>query len=778
MEIIKCKCSFITSVSADKTFVTADFVNQATKKHFRAKGKNTIPPYCSTTLTVNVTGQWQEYQKDGKTYQIFDVVKFEPLQYESQESFLGYLQTCYKGVGPKTAAKILYMLGDKYEEFEEKVLVDGFFDKAVGKKLAKSLKEQKISQNNQDDVYKLLNSAGISEKKINEFRNEFGKDAMQSLEYNPFILYERFGVSFSSADAVCIMLSSSNPDLIKSYKRISTCAKYVLKNKIAYQGHTYATTTQLVSYTLEKLNDNKVEELRVSKKDVLKALNDMLKNGEIVCGSIKKTQNELSDTWYVYDKFYYEAEDYISKRIAKMVATDCKYKDQEKIIRIIKECEKEANITLEAKQREAVLMVLNNKFSVITGSAGTGKTTVLKICIAAYKKLHRGNCSITLTAPTGRAAMRMALSTKLESGASTIHSLLGLTGEDGFDDMVTPNTVESDILFIDEASMCEIGLFYKLLYNTDEYTKIVLIGDPNQLPPVGAGEVLKSIIESNSVPVTKLSVIYRQLETSTIVYNATKIMNGDTKIKTGKDFIFYPYNNVADIKNSLLFAFMKELDEIKNIREIQIITPLREKGELSALSFNKAVQEIVNPLKITSSGNTNYPPSYLTTNGLRIRKGDKVICQKNTELIKNGDIGIVLDMENTEDGKKLSSATIQFEGQDPIEFTRENLSDMNLTLGYAITVHKSQGSEFKSVLMPISVENKVMLRRNLFYTAVTRAKDKFILSGSANEVMYSIRNNLQDYRRTCLAAEIKKNVQTLKPKDKSNVSAEYYTSLL
>ena len=519
-----------------------------------------------------------------------------------------------------------------------------------------------------------------------------------------------------------------------------------------------------------------------------KELYDMCKVSELVCGKIKVKGQlaEADKSWWVYDAYYYKAEEYISKRIAEMANFRYKYTEatKAKYISTIKECEKDAGIELEAKQREAVMSVLSNKISVITGSAGTGKTTVLKVCIAVLKKLHKGQCKVTLTAPTGRAAMRMSLATGLETGASTIHSLLGLTGQEDENVEVTPNQVSTDVLFIDEASMCELSLFYKLLYNTDEHAKIVLIGDPNQLPPVGAGEVLKSIIESESVPVTKLSVIYRQLETSSIVYNATKIMTGKHDIRLDDDFVYYRYSDPKQIKAAVLYAFEKELEAVKDVREVQIITPLREKGELSALSFNKAVQEMLNPLhtSVSSAGNTIYPLSYQTGTGLRIRKGDKIICQKNTPEIKNGEIGIVMSM-TSDDNKKFKSAVISFERRDPIEFTREELSDMNVTLGYAITVHKAQGSEFKSVLMPIAEENKTMLRRNLFYTSVTRAKEKFTLVGDEKEITYAIKNNSQDYRRTCLASKIKEKVNSLKPKsskssDEAKKHQEYQLTLV
>lgn len=783
-----CKCAYIINVSSDKSFVVADLIDEGTKKRFKAKGKNTIPPYVAPMLTVEVTGVWEEYKRDGKTCKIFDVTRFEPLQYESTESFVGYLQTCYKGIGPKTAAKILNALDGQYTKFGEKINEEGYFNKAIGKKLAKSLVEQYKNHEKQDEVYKIMQAAGISEKKINEFRNTYGKGAMEVLESNPYVLYTQYKTSFNSAEAVCMMMLGTHPELLKSQERIDACVHYLLKNKVALQGHTYVNSRQLLEYTLRKLNENKVKELWVNKEDVSKKLYDMCKVSELVCGKIKVKGQlaEADKSWWVYDAYYYKAEEYISKRIAEMANFRYKYTEatKAKYISTIKECEKDAGIELEAKQREAVMSVLSNKISVITGSAGTGKTTVLKVCIAVLKKLHKGQCKVTLTAPTGRAAMRMSLATGLETGASTIHSLLGLTGQEDENVEVTPNQVSTDVLFIDEASMCELSLFYKLLYNTDEHAKIVLIGDPNQLPPVGAGEVLKSIIESESVPVTKLSVIYRQLETSSIVYNATKIMTGKRDIRLDDDFVYYRYSDPKQIKAAVLYAFEKELETVKDVREVQIITPLREKGELSALSFNKAVQEMLNPLhtSVSSSGNTIYPLSYQTGTGLRIRKGDKIICQKNTPEIKNGEIGIVMSM-TSDDNKKFKSAVISFERRDPIEFTREELSDMNVTLGYAITVHKAQGSEFKSVLMPIAEENKTMLRRNLFYTSVTRAKEKFTLVGDEKEITYAIKNNSQDYRRTCLASKIKEKVNSLKPKsskssDEAKKHQEYQLTLV
>ena len=766
-ETIRAKCLYVTMVSDDRSFVVADFLNEATQKRFKASGRNSIPPYCSPDMLFDAIGNWSTYQKNGVKYEFFDVKKIEPIPYASRESFIGYLTTTYKGIGQKTANKLLNALRGDYASFKEKAYDYEFLKKAVGKKTAASIVEQTKELEEEDELYKTLQAAGISPLRIRAFKEKYGADATSVLTDNPYILYEQYHSSFASCEKLCMTLLQKNPDLITSYERISSCINYVMRNSVAFRGHTYVGTVDLPNMVLRKLNEGKVSGLCVSIKDINRALNEMLSENKIVCGKV-------SSNFVAYDAFYYNAEKYISERIAEMCSTKYSFDEKlrEKYRKAILDAEAEHGITLEEKQREAVMMVLTNKFSVITGSAGTGKTTVLNVCISAYENVSGGNTDIVLTAPTGRAALRMAEATGLRYSASTIHSLLGLTGEEDDTSARTPQQVNCDVLFVDESSMCEIGLFYKLLYNTDQFTKIVLIGDPNQLPPVGAGEVLKSVIESHVVPTTKLSVIYRQLNSSKIVYNATQVMNGNNKLQTGSDFVYYPYPKEEDIKQIVLKTFSEELKRINDIREVQIITPMREKGVISAQSLNAAIQAMVNPIPEFTSTGEKYKPLYIAlTNGLRAYKGDKVICQKNTKEVKNGDIGIIKRMYHPEDSKKIT-VEIEFEGREVMEFTPEQLTEMQLNLGYAITVHKSQGSEFKSVILPVAEENKVMLRRNLFYTAITRAREKFILIGGADKVCYAIQNNAQDFRRTCLASRITAEYDKLNPKPKTPKTPE------
>ena len=225
--------------------------------------------------------------------------------------------------------------------------------------------------------------------------------------------------------------------------------------------------------------------------------------------------------------------------------------------------------------------------------------------------------------------------------------------------------------------------------------------------------------------------------------------------------MFYPYAKSEDVLNTILYTFKQELERTGDICEVQVITPLREKGILSAVSVNRAVQEMVNPkvMRKNRYGELKKPLSVSASNGLKIRKGDKVICQKNTKYAKNGDIGIVKDIYIPEGSRKLEIRA-EFENYGEKTYSADEFREMNVSLGYAITVHKAQGSEFKTTIMPVAAENKVMLRRNLFYTAVTRAKEKFILVGDAQEIMYSIKNNAQERRNSCLAGRIYRETQT------------------
>ena len=739
MEKIKARCSFVISYSEDKSFVVADLINLTTGKRFKAKGVNSLPYFCSSDLEFFVSGDWTKY----KGTDVFNVETFKPLLYESEESFLGYLKTCFHGIGPKKAKKVLKALDGDYKRFATVAEDKEWLQKNLGSSLGNNIYQQYCEKKEKNEFEILLTAGGLSIQKCKKIEANFESptEAFKEIKTNPYLLYQDFNLPWITTDKIALMLLPENPQILKSYERIKTATHYVLKSKIAFQGDTYTEPEDLTKKVLYVLNHNKMPEQTIEKTEVLKALNKMTVEKEIVCGKI---ENKFA----VYDSFYFDAENFISKRIAEIVSFRKIKTSAEKVQQVISSLEKTEGISLSLKQKDAVISVLNNNFSVITGGAGTGKTTVLNFCIKANEALNP-NSKITLAAPTGRAATRMAASTGLQAG--TIHSLLGITEETDMSILETPQQIDSNLLFVDEASMVDMDLFYRLLYNTNIGCKVILIGDPNQLPPVGAGEVLKSIINSDVVPVTRLNVVHRQLEESQIVYNANKILCGQSDLVTGKDFVFFPFNEALQIKEAVLNLFQSELDRIQDITEVQVITPLREKGILSSTSLNKEIQNLVNAEKMieTSSGEQRKQYYFAALNEIKIRKGDKVICQKNTKEAKNGDIGVMKNIIKNPESNKLEYY-IQFEKANTQIFSAEQLREMNLTLGYAITVHKSQGSEFKSVILPIAEENRVMLKRNLFYTAVTRAKDKFFLVGEYKEAKFAIKNNVERQRKTCL----------------------------
>jgi len=334
----------------------------------------------------------------------------------------------------------------------------------------------------------------------------------------------------------------------------------------------------------------------------------------------------------------------------------------------------------------------------------------------------------------------MSEATKWE--AKTIHSKLAIDNEGAVN-----QEIDEDIVFIDEMSMTGSSLFYKILNNAAPHTKFVFLGDPQQLPSVESGNVLSDIINSGIVPVVKLDVIYRQCLNSLIISNANKIIKGIRDFDTGPDFVFIDKTGSENIQKETVDVLKDELfNGNLDLDNIQIITPMREKGYLSAKQINYACQNLINPLR---TGQISFK-----ANGYEFRTYDKIICQKNTDDIKNGDIGFIEAIYKEDNTIK---ADVSFYGGTfDLTLTKENFKELNFALAYAITVHKSQGSEFQVVILPVSNENKIMLKRNLLYTAVTRASDKMMIIGSRIHYWDAVSNNVITPRNTALTGRLQK----------------------
>ena len=403
--------------------------------------------------------------------------------------------------------------------------------------------------------------------------------------------------------------------------------------------------------------------------------------------------------------------------------------------KLIREAQKDLAITLSQKQEEAVLKAFQNRVSIITGGPGTGKTTVQKVLLYLNEKIKGGR--VLLTAPTGRASRRMSESTGL-SGAKTIHSALGIRSDD---DGEEGEMLKADFIIADEFTMADMALACRFFRHVEDGARLVIVGDANQLPSVGPGNVFRELIRSGVIPTTELDMVFRQKDTSRIPVNAQKMLRGETSLEYGDDFAFYPASDadtcadaVADLYGNLVKKY--------GVENVQVLSPFRKRSPAGVNALNERLWNMVNPRTAATKE--------IQAGGQTYRKGDKVIHMKNKDGISNGDIGFITDIVEDEDSGK--TARIDFGDGRIAEYGANELEMVEHS--YATTIHKSQGSEYRVVIIPWLTAFYVMLRRNILYTAVTRAREKVIIVGSKRAVCMAIDNDECTWRNTRLGERL------------------------
>ena len=484
-------------------------------------------------------------------------------------------------------------------------------------------------------------------------------------------------------------------------------------NRLADGGHCFATKEQLIKRA--------VALLEVEEPTAVMTLDHMLKGDDLV--------RDEGDAIYL-PAFYY-SEVGVARNIKRLTAVPAPIT---KAIDI-KALEKKEGIEYDEVQIEAIQEALASKVMVLTGGPGTGKTTVTKAIIAALDSV---GMEIQLAAPTGRAAKRMSEATGME--ARTIHRLLEYTPDCGYN-RNEDNPIDGDVLIVDEASMIDIVLMNALVKALPDDMRFVLIGDIDQLPSVGAGNVLRDIIASEVVPVVRLTKIFRQAQSSKIIMNAHAINEGkqpDIRTDKDSDFFFIEDNNAEHAAKQIVDLVQWRLPGKYKVSPtaIQVLSPMK-KGPLGTVALNEMLQHALNPCGIS-----------LTRNGTEYRLHDKVMQIKNNydKGVFNGDIGYI-DSVDTEDGK----LSIQYDSG-LVEYDLTDLDEV--VLAYATTVHKSQGSEFPIVVMPVSMEHYIMLQRNLIYTGITRAKQLLVIVGTRRALGYAIQNVVITKRNSRLQARL------------------------
>lgn len=702
------------------------------EEQFTAVG---VLPSCHVGRSYMLRGEFKVHPSYGEQFAFKESEEIMPT---SEVGIVDFLSSGFlKGIGPKAAAAIVKKFGkDTFEVIEtepERLMeVSG-----IGPKRAEAISQAFQSHREFAEITIYLSRVGISGSVAMKLYKVYGEDTIAALEENPYRLAtEVTGIGFKQADAIAAKMGIEK----ENEDRIRSGIEYTLIF-CAGEGHTF--------FPRSLLKEKAAEMLDVSMELVDEALIGLAFEGNIRIELLEGRE-------VVYLMSYYVAEQNVTKALMSLVHASLKPINGQ-MDSLISLAEKETGIKYSGEQKHAVATSLENGVSVITGGPGTGKTTIIN---GILKILEHNNFQVAIAAPTGRAAKRITETTGYP--ASTIHRLLEYAYIEGSDEMRfgrnEENPLDMDVVIIDEASMVDLILMNGLMKALKPGTRLILVGDADQLPSVGAGNVLSDILESEYIYAVRLKEIFRQAEESLIVVNAHRINKGDYPDfnEKEKDFFFLNRKTEAEMLQAILELCSRRLPghytHCHPIEDIQVLTPVK-KGTLGTVNLNKEMRERLNPP-------SSHKMEKVFGNKL-FREGDKVMQVRNNynlawkkrgdftegEGIFNGDLGYVekIDSENQE-----LVAVFDEEKYVVYEFT-----DLDqLEPAYAVTVHKSQGSEFPIVVMPMSWFPPMLATRNLLYTAVTRGKEAVVLVGSENKMRAMVDNNRIEDRYSGLKARL------------------------
>lgn len=676
-------------------------------------------PVITIGSNVNLIGEWKLNKEFGMEFSVTNCEIGLPSTKHEIELYLK--SGTLKGVGPTLAKSMVEFFGEKIFyviENEPKKLLS--VPKIGPKKLElilKSWNEQKETK----DLLLFLQKAGLGKNIAQKIFKVYGKESVSKIKSNPYdLIYDTKEVNFKMADNIAKILNF-NTDF---YKRCEAGIMYTLESLSATEGHCYIPS--------EELTEKCSKILEVDAKKIKDVLENLIKERAVICEENK-----------IYLHIFYNFEIFLAKKIKSIMdfPVFVKYSKEENEEEI-NEIEKYIGINYDDCQKEAINTVLSSNFSVITGGAGVGKTTVTKAIINIFR--NRGK-SIILTAPTGRAAKRLSEISGTE--AKTIHRLLEAQ-EGGKFGKNSLNKLTGNVLIVDESSMIDIKLMINLFKAVPDSMTVVLIGDANQLPSVGPGNILRDIIDSQTVPIVKLNNIYRQSKISDIIINSHKINQGQVpnlKIKSDSDFFFIENNNSQKCADTIIELCTKRLPnyyKVNPVTDIQVISPMK-KGILGTDNLNMILQASINNNSLS-----------LTYSATEYKLKDKVMQIKNNydKDVFNGDIGIISYIN-----KSANFLEVNFDSK----IVKYSISELNeLALAYACTVHKSQGGEYPIIIIPMDKSHHIMLERNLLYTAITRAKKICILIGSKECIINAVKNNKSKLRYTTFSKRLKQQFQT------------------
>lgn len=680
-------------------------------------------------------GEWIEHPQYGRQFKCQTVEIQEPTSLLGIERYLG--SGLIQGIGPATARQIVRAFGEEtltiLSEHPERLReIPG-----MGRKRWKMIAERFAEQQSARKAIVFLQSYGIPANLAQKISKLYGERTPEVIRANPYRLCDELeGVGFLTADRIGTALGI----VPESENRIASALKYLLSEAAQSTGHVYLPEEELIQRAWSLLHVS--EELIRHQLEKMSLLREVIRMGD---GADIR----------IYLPAFDSAEREVAQRLCELIAAvSCdKNPGAQKAIDLF---EKKHQMTFSPRQRQAIATAVEEPLLVITGGPGTGKTTIINCII----ELLRQEGTVLLCAPTGRAAKRMTEATGIES--KTIHRLLEFGGDDGQFARNQDCPLEGDCVIVDETSMVDLMLMRALLRAIEPGTRLILVGDSDQLPSVGAGNVLGDILQSGVIPAVRLTDIFRQSESSRIVTNAHRINHGEMPLlnEKGTDFFFerrdvmsQAAQSIVQLVSTRLPAFL-HMKEEERMRSIQVLAPAK-KGDCGVVMLNMMLQEALNP---------PHPRKPTVQHGDTLfRLGDKVMQTKNDYDIPwrkktatgwedgtgvfNGDVGFVTYVDPEE-----NAITVCFDEDKQVTYESSLLE--NLDLAYCLSVHKSQGSEFPVVVMPVVGGPPMLLTRNLFYTALTRAKDLVVLVGREEVVYQMVKNDHILKRYTALAQRL------------------------